>query len=179
MFKIERILVPVDFSERSITAAKHALALADRFHSNLIFAHVIPPAPPEYAGFEGGYPWVTSAGPDEESFRYFLTKMESLEPATTANGRVQRVVSKGDPARELVRLASEHHVDLIVMPTHGYGLFRRFVLGSVTAKVLHDVDCPVLTGVHMEVATEPMRPHQCVACAVDFRPHSEGSPVGG
>ncbi len=38
------------------------------------------------------------------------------------------------------------------MPTHGYGPFRRFILGSVTAKVLHDADCPVWTGVHLEEA---------------------------
>ena len=36
------------------------------------------------------------------------------------------------------------------MPTHGYGPFRRFILGSNTAKVLHDADCPVWTGVHVE-----------------------------
>ena len=39
-----------------------------------------------------------------------------------------------------------------MMPTHGHGAFRRFLLGSVTAKVLHDADCPVWTGVHLEQA---------------------------
>jgi len=38
------------------------------------------------------------------------------------------------------------------MPTHAHGRFRRFLLGSVTAKVLHDVECPILTGVHHETA---------------------------
>ena len=43
-------------------------------------------------------------------------------------------------------------MNLIVVPTHGYGPFRRFILGSVTAKILHDADCPVWTGVHLEEA---------------------------
>jgi hypothetical protein len=34
---------------------------------------------------------------------------------------------------------------MILMPTHGYGPFRQMLLGSVTAKVLHDSKCPVLT----------------------------------
>jgi len=60
------------------------------------------------------------------------------------------VLLKGDPAECIVRVAQENAVDLIVMPTHAHGRFRRFLLGSVTAKVLHDTDCPVLTGVHHE-----------------------------
>ncbi len=36
-----------------------------------------------------------------------------------------------------------------MMPTHGYGTFRRWLLGSITAKVLHDSVCPVWTGTHL------------------------------
>jgi nucleotide-binding universal stress UspA family protein len=55
------------------------------------------------------------------------------------------------------------------MPTHGYGPFRRFILGSNTAKVLHDADCPVWTGVHMEDApTAPSIAVRNVLCAVDL-----------
>jgi nucleotide-binding universal stress UspA family protein len=62
---------------------------------------------------------------------------------------VRRAVVTGDPAERIVEFAHREKPDLIVMPTHGYGLFRRFLLGSVTAKVLHDVDCPVWTGAHI------------------------------
>ena len=57
------------------------------------------------------------------------------------------------------------------MPTHGYGPFRRFLLGSVTAKVLHDVDCPVWTGPHLEQAPQ-WKSVRRVACALDLGPHS-------
>jgi nucleotide-binding universal stress UspA family protein len=60
------------------------------------------------------------------------------------------------------------------MPTHGYGPFRRFILGSVTAKVLHDVSFPVLTGAHVEGVPEgEIQPYRTVACAVDLAAHSE------
>jgi len=65
---------------------------------------------------------------------------------------VHRVLLEGDPARKIVEYAHEKGIELILMPTHGYGPFRRFILGSVAAKVLHDADCPVMTGVHLEEA---------------------------
>jgi nucleotide-binding universal stress UspA family protein len=82
---------------------------------------------------------------------------------------VERVLLQGDPAREIADYAAKENCGLIVMPTHGHGPFRRFLLGSVTAKVLHDAPCPVWTGPHMEQAP----PHEKIQfrkilCAVDF-----------
>ena len=60
-----------------------------------------------------------------------------------------------------------------MMPTHGYGPFRSLLLGSVTAKVLHDSQCPVWTGAHM--AESPGLEHvnaKNVLCAVDGTPKS-------
>ena len=63
---------------------------------------------------------------------------------------------------------------MIMMSTRGCGLYRRFLLGSVTAKVLHDSDCPVWTTTHIEEAP-PAQPVSCrkIACAVDLGPHTE------
>lgn len=83
--------------------------------------------------------------------------------------KLHRVLLEGDPARRLTEYAHNHQMDLIVMPTHGYGGFRRFMLGSITAKVLHDADCPVLTGVHMEDAPDPEEIHiRKVGVALDL-----------
>ena len=57
------------------------------------------------------------------------------------------IVLDGDPATRSVECATDLKADLIVMPTY-HGRFRAFLIGSVTTKVLHDVECPVLTGVH-------------------------------
>jgi nucleotide-binding universal stress UspA family protein len=59
------------------------------------------------------------------------------------------------------------------MATHGYGPFRRFILGSNTAKVLHDADCPVWTGAHLEQAPPPApQGLRRIVCAVDLGPQS-------
>jgi nucleotide-binding universal stress UspA family protein len=86
---------------------------------------------------------------------------------------VQRIAELGDPAEVITQFAHSEGVDLIMMPTHGYGPFRRLLLGSVTAKVLHDAQCPVWTGAHME--KPPMQQHlawRSVLCAVDGTPKS-------
>jgi nucleotide-binding universal stress UspA family protein len=61
-----------------------------------------------------------------------------------------------------------------MMPSHGFGPFRRFILGSVTAKVLHDAECPVWTGVHMENAP-PLEQidWKNIVCAIDLGPHAD------
>jgi nucleotide-binding universal stress UspA family protein len=84
---------------------------------------------------------------------------------------VNSACATGDPASEIVRCADQSGTNLLVMATHGYGPFRRFLLGSVTAKVLHDAACPVWTGAHMERMLDS-RAHasdvRAVLCAVDF-----------
>jgi len=82
-------------------------------------------------------------------------------------------VKEGDPAGLIVSIAHESGAGLIVMPTHGYGPFRRFILGSVTAKVLHDADCPVWTGVHMETPSSHDVHFRQVTAAVDLGSQSE------
>jgi nucleotide-binding universal stress UspA family protein len=76
---------------------------------------------------------------------------------------------EGDPAAAIVELAHNEGMNQIIMPTHGYGRFRRFILGSVTAKVLHDADCAVLTGVHLDEQRLPASvSFKNIVCAVDF-----------
>ena len=58
----------------------------------------------------------------------------------------------GDPATVITLFAGDGDSRVIMMPTHGYGPFRRMLLGSVTAKVLHDARCPVWTSPHMDLA---------------------------
>jgi nucleotide-binding universal stress UspA family protein len=59
--------------------------------------------------------------------------------------RLERVSAEGSPAWHIGTWAKDHDVDLIIMGTHGYGTFRRMILGSVAIEVLHDVHCPVWT----------------------------------
>ena len=98
-------------------------------------------------------------------------ELTSKDPFGDLN--VRRVLYEGDPADIITGFAKSERIDLIVMPTHGRGVFRRLLIGSITAKVLHDVDCPVLTGVHIEeqLLVEYVERHD-VLCAIDLGPES-------
>lgn len=174
MLEISAILVPVDFSERSTAAAQYAVALAERFRSKLIFTHIVPRVPAEMAAFEGAVYTAGLDASDEASVKSLAGELDCFARKVGGDGTAEKVVRRGDPATEIARIAHESAVDLVVMATHGYGPFRRFVLGSVTAKVLHDVDCPVFTGAHVtDMALVEPRPYHRIACALDLSDHSE------
>ena len=83
--------------------------------------------------------------------------------------KLRRLVVTGDPAHEIVQYAKIENTDLIMMPTHDRGPFRRFVLGSVTAKVLHDAVCPVWTSAHLDAESSATPENLAsIVCAVDM-----------
>jgi nucleotide-binding universal stress UspA family protein len=151
MFPLTKILLPVDFSERCLGAARYAEALAAHFQAEITLLHVLE---------------ANSAARARPELDTYLT--EEL-----AAVRVRRVLLEGDPARQIVEFAHRERMDLIALPTHGHGPFRRFILGSVTAKVLHDADCPVWTGVHLEQAPRVEAiAFRSIVCALDLGPQS-------
>jgi len=163
--QLSKILVPVDFSERCKGAAHYAKTLACRFRSEIILAHTFELREILANMPEAGVPefwW-------EERRLQTRQQLDEFQAGDFRNMPVRHLLLEGDVAHSIVDLAHSEKADLIVMPTHGYGRFRRLVVGSVTAKVLHDADCPVLTGVHIEQMA-PLEPlfFRNVVCAVDF-----------
>ena len=167
---VSRILLPVEFSDRCLGAARCAEFLACHFHAELTLVHVV--APPYVAyGEINAYP--PAADLYTERWEESQKQLDAFPRDTPPGLVVRRVLLDGDPAGQIVDYAHRSRFDLVVMPTHGYGPFRRFLLGSVTAKVLHDVNCPVWTGPHLEQAPD----WNClalrrIACAVNLGPHS-------
>ena len=80
------------------------------------------------------------------------------------------VVIDGELADRIIELAEEYNIDLIAMPTYN-GRVRTFLIGSVTAKFLHDLECPVLTGVH-RYDDSPQIPDtfRSILCGLDDAP---------
>jgi nucleotide-binding universal stress UspA family protein len=150
VLEFKKVLFPIDFSERCHGAAHYVEALATHFGSEVILLHVLETTMGrsgdlDFGGLTTSLHWEERTGRAQEALDRFLEDELS-------HIKVDRRLEAGDPARTIVKVAHEEHVDLIMMPTHGYGAFRRFVFGSVTAKVLHDARCAVWTGVHMEDA---------------------------
>ncbi|HWQ52112.1 MAG TPA: universal stress protein [Bryobacteraceae bacterium] len=171
MRSLSKILLPVDFSERSLGAARYARLMACRFGSELTLLHVLTPPHYEFGALEIGGSMLTELYTSRSA--QVEKELDGFLQAELSGINVRRLVLEGDPARRIVEFAHQEQMGLIIMPTHGYGHFRRFILGSITAKVLHDADCPVWTGVHMEEAPPADAPVlREILCAIDLGPQS-------
>jgi nucleotide-binding universal stress UspA family protein len=169
MHSLKKILLPVDFSERCAAAVRYARELALRFDSELTLIHVLPPLHAEFGlQIEGSMLTEVYRARAEQAEH----ELAGFEAQSLADLNVRRLILNGDPAAEIVQFAKTEGMELIAMPTHGYGPFRRFILGSNTAKVLHDSDCPVWTGVHVEEIPKFAHPFRRILCAVDLGPQS-------
>jgi nucleotide-binding universal stress UspA family protein len=85
---------------------------------------------------------------------------------------IRRKFAEGDVAVAIVQTAQEEKADLIMMPSHSF-TFYQFLLGSVTAKVLHGTECPVWTGAHVHESPGQKFAIRSVLCAVEFGPRAD------
>lgn len=167
MPRFERILFPVDFSERSRAAAPFVLSMAQRYKAKVIALHVLQPPPPLYAGMNTVYPEVYDFEGLTADLRQELQKFTDAELPKVD---VTCVVEMGDPAAVIIEYTENEKISLIAMPTHGYGTFRRALLGSVTAKVLHDAKIPVWTDAHTPEPSHRAHPQpRRILCALDLK----------
>lgn len=167
MLKLRKILFPIDFSDSCIGASRYVESFGGRFQSEVTFLHVV--AQQDYFSGTpdfGGIAMVETYRAGVEAANH---RMKAFLSEDFKHLDVKRVVLEGDSALKTIEFATQEGMDLIMMPTHGLGPFRRFVLGSLTAKVLHDAPCPVWTGVHLEDAP-PLEKisFEKVLCAVDL-----------
>jgi nucleotide-binding universal stress UspA family protein len=167
MLAIKHILFPIDFSERTCAAVPFVEAMAKGFGAKITLLSV---APPYWYAADPGVPMVIDVEEVREQLRARLEKTLTQE---FEGLDVQRFVEIGEAGAELVRYAHNQGVDLIMMPTHGYGPFRSLLLGSVTAKVLHDARCPVWTSAHVEEARKEHVAPKTILCAIDATPKSQ------
>jgi nucleotide-binding universal stress UspA family protein len=149
---IKEIVFPVDFSQRSVDACPYVAALTLRLRAKLTLLHVVENWPP-------GSSVLDRLNTEDEV--ELARRRESADGALAAFQQQYiphvpstRCVLVGEPAQCIVIYGGESRDRMIVMPTHGYGPFRQMLLGSVTAKVLHDSKCPVLTGPHIDTAID-------------------------
>jgi nucleotide-binding universal stress UspA family protein len=142
MDAIRSILLTTDFSDTSARAFASAKSLAGKFGARIIVAHVeddrVSPLLVEYMPLG----LVTVRRRQVED-----AKRQLAEVVAQHLGRIDDVeleVSLGVPHGEIVRLAAERDVDLIVMATHGRGFISHAIMGSTTERVLRRSPCPVL-----------------------------------
>jgi nucleotide-binding universal stress UspA family protein len=145
MSPIKAILVPTDFGEAAETARRFATDLASTFKSDLHLLHVVP------VPFIND-PWETEtlalsvAAIVAESERAAHQRLAGFVPARPSAGRRTHIATARGPAVEgILSYVTRHHVDLIVMGTHGRGVAAHLVLGSVAERIVRLSPVPVLT----------------------------------
>jgi len=164
MIAIERILFPTDLSQQSLKTLPFVKSMACRFHAEVSLLHVLESPLSMYSPAEA-MAWANLVNIDEirETRRSAFERFGAQELEGVS---VRREFAEGDPAAEINYYVRKNNIHLIMMPTRGYGTFRSLLIGSVTAKVLHDAHCPVWTGVHTE-ETQSVNACRRILCAVD------------
>jgi len=127
--RIERILIPIDFSPASTAALNGAVSLARRFRANLTLLHVLESR---------------NEDPDQVNLR--LSSL--LAPEDQDDLNVQTIAAHGNPQEAILSAVHEQNANLVVMGTHGRGFVSRLFVGSVALGVLRHIDVPVITVSH-------------------------------
>jgi nucleotide-binding universal stress UspA family protein len=167
MATIKKILFPVDFSPACVGMAPFVTRAASMFSAASTLLHVVPP-------IESGFEMLVRPLPEIEENREDVarTQLNSFLVREFPLDASHRVLAAGDAARRIAEIARDSAYDLIVMPTHA-GAFRRRLLGSTTAKVLDQADCPVLTTRHAETISPRPLQHREFLCAIGLNKDSE------
>ena len=141
------IVFPTDFSTASDAALVHAEALAKQTNARLLIVHVEEP-PLAYGGGELYY------GLPEPNSERILKMLEDVRPSDPSVPYAHRL-TMGDPAGEVVRIATEEAAEMIILGTHGRTGMTRLLMGSVAEAIVRRAPCPVL--VYRETAEKLAR----------------------
>jgi len=168
MIEIKRILCPTDLSEISRRSFAHATALARWYGSEVEALHVVPHLVPRPGD---GFIYPGWSVLDADARRVIVAGLDQfVRPAREAGVRVQTRLIEGEPVEEILATALQVAADLVVIGSHGRGGFERWVLGSVTEKVVRKAQSPVLVvgkSGHLPRAPEDVV-YKRILCPMDF-----------
>lgn len=173
MVPFRKILFAADLSKACQAVAPYVREMTERAGAELVILHAteIAAVPPDSLR-----PFLAESLPLYAAIR--KEQRERLEAFTAehfAGLRPKLMLVDGEAGSAIEETVRHQGADLVMMPTHGRGTLRRFLLGSVTAKMLHDLSCAVWTGVHWtDGGYQPRLPYRSIVCAVDFHEEDAG-----
>jgi nucleotide-binding universal stress UspA family protein len=140
---IQRILVPIDFSIHSKNALRYAVPMAEQYRATLTLIYVIEPT--VYPA-DLGFGQVVIPGVEEELRTKSTGELDHIiQEEIGRRAKAEAIVSVGKPHQEILRVAEEKNVDLIVVATHGHTGVEQILFGSTAMRVVRLAKCPVLT----------------------------------
>lgn len=162
------ILFPVDFSDHCMAIRHDVEFMARACDAQLTLLHSLPQPP--------GIELVFGSEPAPPEIRRDARKrLRDFAASIDSSIDIQTMIVDGDPAQQIVEFSNDHVIDLVMMPTRGFGAFRRLLVGSVTARALHDLHCPVWTSAHGQQPHGRRPPSiRTIVCAVDLTSADEG-----
>lgn len=175
MMPFRRILFPIDFSEAAVAMAPYVAEVAQRFGGMVTVLNAFDRIHgySVAARLESSFDSEPVSIPYTDALQELRTRRQELleefccSHFSSVNHRAR--LEDGDAATVIEWVARHENTDLITMPTKGFGRFRRWLLGSITAKVLHDVDCPVMTSAHGTDSEFASRSgFRSIVCAVEL-----------
>ena len=145
MISYKRILVPVDFSEASKKAVTYAMTIASQTNAKLFIAHIVQ----DTSAMNYTFPSETYEV-EKQQYEAAKRQIQKLIPEECAGMfDVEMIVKTGNVDSELLGIAEEEAVDLVVMGSHGRRHFGRWFIGSVTERLLRKLPVPVLSVSHV------------------------------
>jgi nucleotide-binding universal stress UspA family protein len=169
LIDIRRILCPIDYSDHSRRALDHAVAIARWYGSTVTVFHVTAVLP--VTAYAPAGPIIPApVTPDDRAAMLEGLRKFAEGEAVSSGVALEFELAEGNVAAEILLASRSMPSDLLVLGTHGYSGFDRFVLGSVTEKVLRKATCPVLTvpGHAPDAAPVPSALFRRILCAIDF-----------
>lgn len=166
MFPYRRIVFPVDFSSANIAIAPFVNEMTQRFQAHLQLVRAC--APEVFYAAEFGWQ-IAAASPTAQD----LVQAESERLAAFAaehfpDLKPEIICQTGHAVGVIEDVVRRNGADLIMLPTHGRGLFRRLLLGSITARLIHDLSCSVWTGCHIDPSALGTHvPYERILCALE------------
>ncbi len=142
MAEIKTILFPTDFTEASVKVLPYATYLAHKLGAKLMVLFVVEELS-KYANFY--VPHSALDNLEAELMESARKKMESFVEDYFEDFPVETMIRRGDVPEEIIKVAEEKGIDLIVMGTHGRKGLEKVLLGSVAERVVKGAPCPVMT----------------------------------
>jgi nucleotide-binding universal stress UspA family protein len=142
--QLRKVLLPTDFSSCANYALSYAASIARATGATIICVHVVEPIVPAvgYTGLAEPMPMADISEQLEDSAERQLPQLAECEEFNGLD--VEEVIVHGDAAAEIVRVAGEREVDLIVVSSHGRTGLGRILFGSTAEAVVRHASCPVL-----------------------------------
>ena len=139
---VKRILVPIDFSEHSKNALQYAIPFAKQFDAELLLVYIVEPTiyPADFSFGQVGIPSLEAEM--REKGKESLKRLMKEQVADEVSART--IIHTGKPFLEIINVAREEKVDLIIIATHGHTGVEHILFGGTAEKVVRKAHCPVL-----------------------------------